>query len=151
MNVLDIMTAKPVTIGLNSPLREAIETMQKVGCKHLPVVGEGGHVLGIISDRDCRMALNSPFTMRERWQDEALVNTLLVRAVMTPAPITVEPDMPAMQAAQLMLSHRIGCLPVMRGETLVGIITRSDVLMAFINIQKRYLSLEKTNKNDPDS
>lgn len=138
MNVVDIMTAQPVTIRANQPLRAALETMQEHQCKHLPVLSKGGHVVGVVSDRDLRHALNSPFILRERWQDEELIDHLQVRAVMTPAPIIIEPHMIASEAARLMLQHRIGCLPVMRGETLVGIVTRSDILVAFMNLQKYY-------------
>ncbi|MCU0512389.1 MAG: CBS domain-containing protein [Anaerolineae bacterium] len=138
MNVVDIMTASPVTIRLERTLREALELMEKHSFKHLPVMSAGGHLVGVISDRDCRHALNSPFIMRAKWQDEALINTLQVRAVMTAAPIIIEPNAPAAEAARLMLTHRIGCLPVMRSETLIGIVTRSDILVAFMNMQRRY-------------
>ena len=134
MNVLDIMTANPVTIDQNQTLREALETMESVGCHHLPVTGYGGHIVGILSDRDCRTALNSPYILRERWQDDELVNKLQVRAMMTPAPIIVEPDATASEAARLMLKNHISCLPVMRSETLVGIITTSDILVAFMQL-----------------
>jgi acetoin utilization protein AcuB len=137
MNVSDIMTAKPVTIDQNKTLRDALETMESVGCHHLPVTGYDGHVVGILSDRDCRTALNSPYILRERWQDDELVNKLLVRAMMTPAPIIVEPDAPAAEAARLMLKNRISCLPVMRSETLVGIVTTSDILVAFMHMSER--------------
>lgn len=137
MNVSDIMTAKPVTINQDSTLREALEVMEHVGCHHLPVMGYDGHLVGIISDRDCRTALNSPYIMRERWQDDELVNKLLVRTMMTPAPIVVEPNTSAEEATRLMLRNHISCLPVMRSETLVGIVTTSDILVAFMNSQKR--------------
>jgi len=70
-------------------------------------------------------------------ENSSLVNTLRVSHSMTPAPIIVEPDAPAHEAARLMLEHVIGCLPVMRGETLVGIITRSDLLMAFMHLSQK--------------
>ncbi len=138
MNVLDIMTASPFTIRVDKPLREALELMKEHQFKHLPIISQSGHLVGVVSDRDCRHALNSPFVMRERWQDDELLNKLVVRAVMTPAPIIVEPQAAADEAARLMLTHRIGCLPVMRGETLIGIVTRSDLLVAFMTIHKRY-------------
>jgi acetoin utilization protein AcuB len=138
MNVSDIMTAKPTTINQDSTLRDALERMESVGCHHLPVLGHDGHLIGIVSDRDCRTALNSPYIMRERWQDDELVNKLMIRAVMTPAPIVVEPDAPVEEAVRLMLNNQINCLPVMRGETLIGIITTSDILVAFMNMRKRY-------------
>ena len=72
MNVSDIMTKKPVTARLDTTLREALEMMQQNNCHHLPVLGTNGHLIGILSDRDCRTALNSPHTLRERWQDEEL-------------------------------------------------------------------------------
>ncbi|NWG17590.1 MAG: CBS domain-containing protein [Chloroflexi bacterium] len=134
MYVSDIMTAKPATIRLNNTLRDALETMERVGCHHLPVIGTDGHLVGIISDRDVRTALNSPYILRERWQDEELVNHLPVRAMMTPAPIVIAPEAPAAEAVRLMLKNQISCLPVMRDETLVGIITRSDILLAFMNL-----------------
>jgi CBS domain-containing protein len=138
MNVSDIMTEKPATVRLENSLREALELMEKVGCHHLPVLNSENHLIGIISDRDCRTALNSPYILRERWQDEELIDHLQVRLIMTPAPIVVAPDANAENAAQLMLENRISCLPVMRDETLVGIVTRSDMLMAFMNLSERY-------------
>lgn len=141
MNVVDIMTASPVTIRVDKTLRTALELMEEHHCKHLPVLSAGGHLVGVLSDRDCRYALNSPFVKRDSWQTDELVDRVPVRAVMSPAPIIVEPDAPSSDAARLMLTHRVGCLPVMRGETLVGIITRSDILIAFMHIHKRYEAL----------
>lgn len=137
MNVSDIMTANPVTISPDSPLHDALETMERVGCRHLPVTGVHGHLVGILSDRDCRTALNSPYILRAWWEDDELARTLKVRTLMTPAPIVVEPNMPAEHAAQLLLDHRISALPVMRSETLVGIVTTSDLLAAFVRLANR--------------
>jgi CBS domain-containing protein len=137
MNVADMMTARPVTIFQNDTLRQALESMVRISCHHLPVLSEEGHIVGIITDRDCRLALKTPaFPSESRDQAEA-ASQLMVRNYMTPAPIIVEPDMPADEAARLMLTHHVSCLPVMRGETLVGIITTSDILMAFIRMSKR--------------
>lgn len=134
MNVSDIMTPKPTTVHQDTPLRLALETMERIGCRHLPVMGADSHLVGVISDRDCRTAMNSPHVLHERWQDEELLHKLPVRAAMTPAPIVIEPDASVIKAAQLFLKHSIGCLPVMRDETLVGIITTSDILMAFVRL-----------------
>lgn len=141
MNVSDMMTPKPVTIRLHSTLREALELMDRSKCHHLPVLSSDNHLIGIVSDRDCRTALNSPHILRERWQDEELVNRLQARAIMTPAPIVIAPDAPAEDAAKLMLENGISCLPVMRDETLVGIVTRSDILRAFIQARQRIKAL----------
>lgn len=138
MNAIDIMTNNPITIQSHKSLRSALQVMDDKQIKHLPVMSKQGHVLGILSDRDCRYALNSPYIVRERWQDEALTINLKVRNVMTSAPIVVEPNTSSEEIARLMLNHRIGCLPVMRAETLVGIVTRSDILIAFMNIHRHY-------------
>lgn len=143
MQVIDIMTANPVTIGGDRTLKEALDLMGEHHCKHLPVLSKQRHLIGVLSDRDCRHALNSPYILRERWQDDALLNQLEVRSMMAVAPIIIEPDARASEAARLMLAHDIGCLPVMRGETLVGIVTRSDVLLAFVNADARQQRLER--------
>ncbi|MGJ3240946.1 MAG: CBS domain-containing protein [Anaerolineae bacterium] len=135
------MTETPITVKADQSLREALQLMDEHRVKHLPVMSREGHLIGVLSDRDCRHALNSPFIMRERWQDETLTNRVQVRNVMTPAPIVVEPDTSAEEIARLMLNHRIGCLPVMRAETLVGIVTRSDLLVAFMNVHRHYEQL----------
>lgn len=137
MNVSDIMTERPATVRLHSPLREVLDLMEQIGCHHVPVLSAENHLIGIISDRDCRLAMNSPYIMRERWQDEELVNHLYARMIMSAAPVVIAPDANAEDAAKLMLTRRISCLPVMRDETLVGILTRSDILMAFIGQRQR--------------
>ncbi len=137
MNVKDIMTRTPATIRHDATLADALKTMHDVGCRHLPVISREEHLIGIVSDRDCRLALNSPHIMRERWQDEEIIHQTRVAAIMSPAPIIVEASYPAHEAARLMLEHKISALPVMRGETLIGIVTTSDIMMAFINAQKR--------------
>ncbi len=137
MYVSDIMTAKPISIHQNGTLRQALELMEANHCRHLPVMNSDNQLVGIISDRDCRTALNSPHILRERWQDEQLVQTLRVRSIMTPAPIAIEPDAEAIEAARLMLNNHISSLPVILGETLVGIVTTSDILVAFMEIYRR--------------
>lgn len=137
MNVADMMTGRPVTIHQNDTLRQALEAMARIGCHHLPVLSGEGHIVGIITDSDCRRALKTPSIPPENWEEEETARQLLVRSYMTPAPIIVEPDMSADEAARLMLTNHVSCLPVMRSETLVGIITTSDIIMAFIKLHKR--------------
>jgi acetoin utilization protein AcuB len=142
MNVSDIMTANPVTIDKGSSLYKALESMYQVGCHHLPVIGSEGHLIGIISANDCRLALEWPSLWHENWQKDERAHKITVASVMTAAPIVIEPDAPAHEAARLMLEQDIRCLPVMRVETLIGILTTSDILMAFINSSKRSLPRE---------
>lgn len=150
MNVVDIMTENPITISPGANLRETIQLMEDHHFMHLPVVSKQKHLVGVISDRDCRQAINSPYILRERWQDEDLMDSLEVRSVMTPAPIIVEAYAPATEAARLMLTHNIGCLPVMRSETLVGIVTRSDILVAFMKIYTKIEMLSSLQNPSDD-
>lgn len=137
MNVGAIMTTKPVTIHQDGTLRQVLELMDTYKCRHVPVLNEERQLVGIVSDRDCRLALNSPYLVREHWQDDILANRLRARTIMTPAPIVVEPDLAVEDAARLMLDHKISALPVMRSETLIGILTTSDILTAFIDVMMR--------------
>jgi CBS domain-containing protein len=135
MLVSDIMTANPITVGLDDTLRTAVEQMQTYTCRRLPVVNADGALVGIITDRDTRLALHSPFVLHEKWEEDALLDSVKVRACMTVTPIIVEPTADIEDAIRLMLRYRIGGLPVLRGETTVGIITSTDIMTAFV----RYL------------
>lgn len=135
MHVSDIMTQKPVTISSASTVRQALEAMEQVGCHHLPVMSPQNHVIGVITARDCRLALRMPDVVREYWQESELAKQILVRTVMTTAPTITTPDTSVKEAARLMLSNYVSCLPVMVGETLVGIITVSDILVAFTKMK----------------
>lgn len=143
MIVADIMTRNPATIDHAATLAEALELMERVGCRHLPVLSAASHLVGILSDRDCRLALNSPHILRERWQDEDILQHTIIATIMTPAPIVIEGEVPACEAARLMLTHHVSALPVMRGETLVGIVTTSDLLAAFMSLTKHLDNLDK--------
>lgn len=140
MNVADIMTENPITVLVDQTLGDALLLMETHQIKHLPVLSRHRHLVGIVSDRDCRLALNSPFIERAYWQENAL-ETVDVRSVMTPAPIIVESSDSAMEATRLMLANQVGCLPVMRAETLIGIVTRTDLLVAFMNLHRYYQNM----------
>jgi acetoin utilization protein AcuB len=128
MKVRDVMTLELVTIGPQDTLKTAQERMQAANCRQLPVVDEDGTLCGIITDRDLRLAVNSPLVMRERWQDEMLLAHTQVDACMTPDPITAAPDLLLEEAVQLLLKHKISGLPVVDGRRLVGILTVTDLL-----------------------
>jgi acetoin utilization protein AcuB len=133
MLIKEVMTEAPTTIGPHETLRTAIERMALTACRRLPVVKEG-RLVGIVADKDVREALNSPIILRERWQDEELMDHAMVEACMTPDPITVTPETPVVEAAQLMRDRKIGGLPVMEGDELVGIVTETDLLDALVKL-----------------
>jgi CBS domain-containing protein len=138
MNVIDIMTPNPITVYPNDTLLIALRGMERTRCHHIPVISWDSHLVGILTEHDCRLALNSPYLPRDNAMDRDVAGRVEIRAVMTSAPIIVEPSAPAEEAARLMLQHYISCLPVMLGETLVGIVTDSDILMAFMKLAKPF-------------
>lgn len=136
MKVSDLMTPDPVTISQDASLRDALEIMETAGCHHLPVLNQHGLLAGVITSQDCRLSLNLPSVRRTHWQENRMLDHVLVSAVMTFAPETVDPEMPADEAVSRMLDKQIGCLPVLRGKELVGIVTTTDVLRAFNQLHK---------------
>jgi acetoin utilization protein AcuB len=111
------MTKDPATIAPTNTLVEARRKMEKGNFRRLPVV-EDGQLVGIITDRDLR-------------QHVGQLEHIRIDAVMTKLVITVAPDMLLDQAANLLVTHKVGGLPVMEGGKLVGIITSIDMLRAF--------------------
>lgn len=130
MQVSEWMTPTPVTVGPSTPVSKAHELMLHRRIRHLPVV-EDGRLIGIITDRDVRTAQPSPATSLAVREILYLLERLTVRALMTRPVITVAPHEPLATAVRLMLENRIGGLPVMTGERLVGILTEVDLLRAF--------------------
>ena len=131
MLVRDVMTTNVITVQPNDTLRTAQERMAACACRRLPVVDEDRRLVGIITDRDVRLALNSPLVLRERWQDDMLVTQTTIEVCMTPDPITIAPDAPLADVVDVLLEHKISGLPVVEQERLVGIITVTDLLIAF--------------------
>jgi acetoin utilization protein AcuB len=131
MKVRDLMTAKPITAGPDMPVLEARQIMLGKRIRHL-LVTDGPKLLGIVTDRDIRLNLPSPATSLSVWEINYLLARLTVASVMTKALVTVSPGADPRNAAVLMLDHRIGALPVVDGGELVGIITETDLLRAFV-------------------
>jgi acetoin utilization protein AcuB len=129
--VNELMTVDPDTVRAETQLLEVINIMKVGGCRQLPVVDSKRRVVGIITDRDVRLAMNSPMVLRERWQDEDLLNAVTANSCMTANPITVEPSTPAYRAAEMLSAYKFGALPVVEQGILVGIITVTDFLDRF--------------------
>jgi acetoin utilization protein AcuB len=130
MKVRELMSGGPITVGVDTPVFDARQTMMKERIRHLLVV-EGGRLVGIVTDRDIRLNLPSQATSLSMWEVNYLLAKLTVSKVMTKSVIIIGPDQDASEAARLMLEHKIGALPVLEGEHLLGIITETDVLRAF--------------------
>lgn len=127
LTVNDLMTVIPLTVTPDTTLRNIIGIMKSEGCRQLPVLDKG-KLIGIISDRDVRLVMNSPIVLHGRWQDEELLDKITAEGCMTPNPITVSPDTPAYRAAEMLQTYKFGALPVVEEDTLVGIISVTDFM-----------------------
>jgi acetoin utilization protein AcuB len=132
MHVRELMSGALVTVRPNTPVLDARHLMVEKRIRHLLVTSEDGLLQGIVTDRDIRLNLPSQASSLSVWEMNYLLMRLEVAKVMTASVITVGPDREARDAAQLMLDHRIGALPVVDGGRLVGIVTETDLLRAFV-------------------
>ena len=129
----DIMTRDPLYVSPSDSLRVVLERMRQRGCRRMPVV-DGGRLVGIVTDRDVRLALNSPFILRERREDEALLDRVAAAECMTPDPVTLPPEASVLDAARLIRDRKFGGIPIVADGKLVGIVTETDLLTCFISL-----------------
>jgi len=136
MLVKERMKRDPVTAKKDDSFRYALKLIRKEGIRHLPVV-ENKKVVGIVTDRDLRQAAPSPATTLEVHELNFLLERLKIEAIMTKKVITIGQDADLLDAAKLLLTHKIGCLPVVDQDELVGIITEGDLLRALVEMAER--------------
>jgi acetoin utilization protein AcuB len=136
MLVKERMKRDPVTVKKDDSFRYALKLIRKEGIRHLPVI-ENKRVVGIVTDRDLRQAAPSPATTLEVHELNFLLERLKIEAIMTKKVITVGQDTNLLEAAKLLLTHKIGCLPVVDQDELVGIITEGDMLRALVEMAER--------------
>lgn len=131
MKVRDIMTISCISAPPTMPVLEARQLMLEKRIRHL-LVTDGPKLVGIVTDRDIRLNLPSPATSLSVWEINYLLARMTLSSVMTKNVVTVESGREATEAAQVMLDHKIGALPVVDRGHLVGIITETDLLRAFV-------------------
>jgi CBS domain-containing protein len=128
LRVKDIMSRDVRTVGRNDRLAVADALIQKERVRHLPVLDSDGLVCAVVSQRDLfRGALLRALGYGGR-AEERLLNQVLVKEAMSAEIHTTSPDTPVHEAARLMIERKIGCLPVVDGEKLVGIVTETDLV-----------------------
>jgi acetoin utilization protein AcuB len=132
----DVMTSGPITIGPNHSIGTALAKMRRGGFRRLPVV-QSEKLIGIITDRDLRLAMNSPYVLREGWYDSYLMEHIEVRSCMTSTPITASVNDNLIDVVELMEEEKIGGLPIVEGDKLVGIITETDLLNCLIELLRK--------------
>jgi acetoin utilization protein AcuB len=122
MLVSQIMSQQIITVSPSRGVGQALKLMQKHQIRHLPVT-EQGHMVGWITSRDLREVLLA-----------SMLEEIKVGEVMVQAPLSVTPDTEVEEAARLIHEHKIGGMPVLEGDRLVGVITMLDLISAFITM-----------------
>ena len=123
MKINDLMIPDPITITEKASVSDAIELMKVNSIRHLPVVSQKKILKGFLTLADLKQGLIP-----------SMLGDLTLTDLMIKKPITVEPDNDIEIAAQLIYKHKIGGIPVVKKNKLVGIITESDILRAFIDM-----------------
>jgi CBS domain-containing protein len=136
-----IMTTDLITISPDSTLADARKLMKDHRIRHLPVVEANRKLVGLLTQTDLLAATDS--TLRDEY-NRIQPNEVLVRDVMITRIATIDQKASLRRAALFLESHRIGCLPVVTGERLVGIITDTDFVGVAINL------LEQIEEMEPD-
>jgi len=128
------MSRHPITVTTDVRIDEALKMMRDNKIRRLPVVDKNGRLVGIVSEMDLLYASPSPATSLSVYEIHYLMARITVQDVMTKEVISVEEDTPLEEAARIMVDNKIGGLPVVRNDTLVGIITETDLFKIFLEL-----------------
>lgn len=123
MKIKTLMIPDPITITEKASIQEAIEIMKANSIRHLPVVGKGNMLKGFVTLADLKTGFIP-----------SMVADVSLKDLMIKDPVTVGPDDYIEIAAQLIYKHKIGGMPVVKEGKLVGVITQTDILRAFIDM-----------------
>ncbi len=147
MKVKDLMSKKLFTVGPEDMLDKVFYLFNFEAIRHLPVV-EKGKVVGVLSDRDLKKILGPRKKVFTNKADgtQFTVHARKVRTIMSRGLTTIGPDEQAADAAAIMAKKKIGCLPVVKKNKLVGMITSTDILRAYVKlsheVNKMFKNLE---------
>ena len=135
MKVKELMTKKVIKLTPDDKVDRLFFLFNFENIRHVPVVAANGKLLGIVSDRDLKKVLGTPRRQMERPDGTKFtLSTRKIKTVMRRQPFTIDPEANAADAAALMAKRKIGALPVVNKGKLVGIITSTDILKAFVKL-----------------
>ncbi len=132
MNVAKRMKRSPVFVDEGDSMKKAMDLLKEHEIRHLPVLKDGERLVGIVSERDIKQASPSPATALEIREIYYLLDKVKVKQIMTRRPYTISSLAPIEEAALIIREKKIGCLPVVDDGKLVGILTETDIIDAFI-------------------
>jgi acetoin utilization protein AcuB len=134
MLVGERMSKQVITIRPEIPIQEALVMMHKEHVRRFPVIDPHGRMIGLVSESDLMNASPSEATSLSVWELNYLISKITVERVMTRKIITTTEDTPLEEAARIMADNKIGSLPVMQGESVIGIITETDLFKIFLEL-----------------
>ena len=133
MLVRERMSKPVITVRSDMPIMEALNLMKREKIRRTPVV-KNGKLVGIISDKDLLNASPSDATSLSVWEINYLLSQITVNEVMTKEVLTVTESTPIEEAARIMADNKIGGIPVMQGDQVVGLITETDLFKIFLEL-----------------
>ena len=133
MLVGERMTHPVITLGPDVPVMDALAMLRREHIRRAPVV-DNGKLVGFVSENDLRNASPGQATTLSVWEINYLVSKITVRKVMTKEVITTVEDTPVEEAARIMADHKVGGLPVLRDDKVVGIITETDIFKIMLEM-----------------
>ena len=134
MFVRDRMTPDPICGHPDMAVTEAQDLMLSKGIRHLPIVEDATKLVGLITRTSLRSALPSDVSRFSRFEVSYTLSKIKVHSVMVKDVVTIEPDTPIEAAAFVMADKKIGTLPVVQGDKLVGIISDSDLFATMTSL-----------------
>lgn len=127
------MSSPVITISPQLPVNEAINLMRQKHIRRTPVV-QDGKIVGIVSDKDLLNASPAQASSLSVWELNYLLSKIQVKDVMTRKVLTITEDTPIEEAARIMADNKIGGLPVVHGDEVVGMITETDLFKIFLEL-----------------
>ncbi|MCO5165881.1 MAG: CBS domain-containing protein [Planctomycetes bacterium] len=128
-----IMTREPKTLRPDQTLLDAMCFLRDHGVRHIPIVDGDGRLLGVVTDRDVKRATPSALIAGQRQVWDEVVRGTPVAKIMTREVVTGAPATPLREAVRRFVEDKIGCLPVVEGERVVGIVTAHDLLRVMLD------------------
>ena len=126
LQVSDLMTQGVFAVGVEDDLETVTNLMDDRNIRHAPVVDAAGNLVGLVTQRDLlRTGLGGQGQLPPEAERHARLH-IHVGEIMIPDVVTARPDQDIRDAARIMLDNKFGCLPVVEGQRLVGIVTESD-------------------------
>jgi acetoin utilization protein AcuB len=134
MFVKDRMSPDPVCGSPDMAITDAQDLMAEKRIRHLPIVDDYKKLVGLLTRSSVRSALPSDVSSFSRFEISYTLSKIKIKSVMVKQVVTIEPDTPIEDAASLMAEKKLGCLPVMSKDDLVGMITGEDIFTAMTSL-----------------